>query len=110
MRGKIPSTTASTPKITNSGSGTLRTASTYAVDNVRTSQLRLRRPMPMIVPSTVASTMPATETRKVLRKPWTNASRTGALCESSLPVISNEVGLSRKSKLVGMFCRSAFDA
>ena len=63
--------------------------------------------MPTIVPSTVASTMPTTETRTVLRNPSTNASRVGAFWDRSLPVISNDVGLSRNPKSVGMFRRSA---
>jgi hypothetical protein len=66
------------------------------------------RAMPISVPSTVAAMMPTTATRSVLSSPSTRASRTGALCDSEFPVIWNAAGLSRKSKLVGMFCREAF--
>jgi hypothetical protein len=74
---------------------------------VRTIQLRLRRPIPMQVPINVARMIPAADTRIVFQKPSISASRTGAFWERSLPVIWNEAGLSRKSKLVGMFWRSA---
>ncbi len=52
--------------------------------------------------------MPTTETRSVLSRPSTSASRTGALCDSELPVIWKVAGLSRKPKSVGMFCSAAF--
>ena len=50
---------------------------------------------------------PATHTRRVFSRPWIRASRTGALCDSELPVIWNDAGLSRKSKFVGMFASAA---
>lgn len=47
----------------------LRTISTYVVHNERSTALRDSRPIPMGVPSTVASTNPATATLIVFRNP-----------------------------------------
>ena len=52
-----------------SSKGTLRVTSTCTVQRPRTSMLLDRRPMPIRVPSTVASTMPTSATRKVLDRP-----------------------------------------
>ena len=54
-------------------SGTLRKNSTYTLHSVRTRKLRDSLPMPISVPSNVASTMPTTATRKVLDRPTRNA-------------------------------------
>ena len=59
--------------------------------------------MPISVPRIVARMMPTTDTRSVLSSPSTMASRTGAFDDNGLPVIWKFAGLSRKSKLVGMF-------
>ena len=56
-----------------SSSGTLRNISTYVLQTVRTKKLRDSRPTPTSVPSSVASTMPISATRKVLDKPTRKA-------------------------------------
>ncbi len=59
-------------KNTNSSSGMLRTNSMNAPHSVERIQLFESRAMPMAKPSTLAITMPSTETSSVLRMPTTS--------------------------------------
>ena len=69
--------------------------STYTRAALRSSQLRDNRATPMTVPRTVASTMPMSDTRSVLTRPMTRASRTGWRWRKSLSGMGNDAGLSR---------------
>ena len=81
MRGKTCSTSPRLANSSSTSSGMLRTISTYVVHTERSTAFRDSRPIPISVPSTVASTSPATATRSVFRKPWISASLTGAVCD-----------------------------
>ena len=66
------------------------------------------RPMPITVPSTVASTMPVIDRRSVLNRPSTMASRVRCAWRKSLDGIGKPAGWSRNWKpVLSPFC-SAF--
>ena len=93
-RGKAFCTMAMKDRITSASSGTLRMISTYHFAALRTMKFCESLAMPTMVPSTVASTMPVIDSRSVLRRPSTMASRVVCVVRNVLDGMGKPAGWS----------------